>query len=47
MSSASHRRFPRLSFAVAESALDDLKIESTWVDGEAVYQRKQDAAQAR
>lgn len=34
-------------FAVAESALDDLEIESTWVDGKAVYQRKPEAAHAR
>ncbi|KRG38760.1 amidohydrolase [Stenotrophomonas panacihumi] len=28
-------------FAVPESALDELRIRSTWVDGEAVYQNKQ------
>jgi len=34
-------------FAVAESALDDLQVESTWVDGQAVYERKQEAARVR
>jgi predicted amidohydrolase YtcJ len=28
-------------FAVAESALDDLSIRATWVDGKAVYQNKE------
>ncbi len=34
-------------FAVAESVLDELNVESTWVDGQAVYQREAEAAQAR